>query len=272
MIKLAIILVAFDSEKYINTCLAPWLTLKFGTENEWGDRMTPPAADLDIKICAVSSVFKNSGFKYEQNENTAKILRLYEEHGAIEKYIEIKDREIEDYESRVAAWDYLKQFDIDYIFQVDSDEFHMTKEILNIVNFIKAREFIDCFKINFKNYIGKTEEKRYVADFNPLRIINNKVNGGFRNFNHDNDGYWNNGEHTTNASTITIPKHIAFPCHYSWNYDNDPTKIINKINFQKQTLGVCSYKFNKETDKLEFDKEYYARFGKTPPEVFEDRD
>src|SRR6266498_5349189 len=113
MLKISLILVAYQAEEYLNSCLAPFLELKHGIRDEWNNPIKEPAENLDIKICAVSALFKEYAelfnLKYD-NDKTSNILRSYEESGAIEKYIEIKDKNVLDYESRVAAWDYLKQF------------------------------------------------------------------------------------------------------------------------------------------------------------------
>lgn len=270
MIKIALIVVAYNSENYINSCLAPFLRIKHGLKSEWNEVIEKPSEEIDIKICAVSAVFKNSGYNGTENEKTSNILRNYEQSGAIEKYIEIKNNIIEDYESRMTAWEYLKDFDIDYVFQLDADEFWTKEQIINTINLIKRYEFTECFKIRFKNYIGKLEDKTYVDNFYPLRIINNKLNKGFKTFTWDNDGIWNNGKQTQSAASIIIPKNIAFVEHLSWIYEKDPQRIINKINFQKSNLGCCSYKWNEKENKLVFDLEYHNRYNISVPEIQKD--
>jgi len=267
--KIGVVVVGYRCER-LNEVLAPWVDLKHGLQDDLGGFISNKPENLDVQICWVSSVFKDSGYGEYDNEANANILRFYEQSGAIDKFIEIKDHQIKDFESRAIAWDYLKSTNPDIVIQLDGDEFWTYKEIQKALGFVKRNPYVSCFRVRFKNYLGPIEDKTYVTDFSPLRIINNKLNGGIKQWYHDNDAEMNDGSRTETLATLTIPSQICFPAHYSWTYGKDPTRIINKEKFQRKTLGVCSYKWNEKEAKLGFDMGYYMKLGVCPPEVFKD--
>jgi hypothetical protein len=268
--RIGLIFIAYQNSDYLNSVLAPWKIIKHGLFDDNGLIVEPPNKNIDLKICAISALFKeyaDLGHVYD-NEQTEQILKLHEESGSIDKYIIINDKPILDYQSRVAAWDYLKQFDVDYVWQLDADEFYDRSQILKAINYIQRNPEVDFFRINFKNYIGDIKDRTYVDDFKPVRIINNKNRGGINNFYFDNDIEFNDKTRTPHCAGLTIPKIIIFPEHHTWVGPKE--KLIKKIEYQHRAIGTCSYKWSNELNKLTFDENYYIKYGISKPEVFKD--
>lgn len=273
--KIACILVAYQAEEYLNSCLASWLSLKHGIRDEWNNPLLPPAEDLDIRICAVSALFKEYAdlfnLKYD-NEKTAAILREYEKSAAIDKFIEIKEP-ILDFQSRVAGWNYLKEFNPDILIELDADEIYQRKEIIDLLKFVERNAEVDFYKIRFRNYVGSIKEKRYVENFCPVRVIRNDRNGGIKTFYWDNDIEFQNNVKTPACAGLTIPKNICFPDHKSWCHndtENSKNKIKRKIKYQNKALGACSYIWNESADCLELNPDYYKRLMLDAPESLTD--
>lgn len=265
--KIGLIFVSYQSER-LPGVLAPWVLLKHGAINDsTGLKEVEKPKDIDIKICAVSALFKeyaDLGQKYS-NDYDSEVLSAYEKSKAIDKYIEYKERPILDFESRNIAFNYLNSWKPDLYWQLDSDEFYNYQEILNAINYIKNNNLFDYYRIRFKNFFGKESDKTYVTNFNPTRIIWNIKNNGVKKWRWDNDVDFNNGARTPETSNITIPQSIISPRHYSWTYRDSPDKIIQKINYQHKAIGCCSYKF--DDGKLNFDNQYYLRIGQSLPKI-----
>lgn len=245
--------------KDLASILLPWFYLKTSSK-------------FNFKICAVSALFKerwDQGEVYkEYPENTTSLLNAVDKK-ILDKYIQI-DQPILDYQSRVAAWDYLKQFDLDYIWELDLyDEHYTTDEIENSLKWIEENSLYDFYRINFKNYFGRPEDQTYVLDFKPVRIINNKVHGGIKNFYWDNDVEFNDGTKTPNCAGAIIPRRICNPKHLSWV--GDKSFLIKKIQYQLKAINTCSYKWCLEKDKLILNDEYYNKVRLPKPEIYEDK-
>ena len=267
--RIGILLVAYQCEQYINSVLAPWSILKCGLTDDLGIQVQKPAENLEIVIVAVSAQFKGFGDdKVYDNENTSVILNAHKRSGAIDEYIEIKDKQIWDFESRVAGWNYLKNKGCDLIWQLDGDEIYREREILKAIAWIKENRWVDYYRVRFKNFIGNRKDNSYVDTFCPTRIIWTNKNGGIKNFYWDNDVEYMNGSKTPDVSHSIIPKPVLFPNHHSWDYSeiDGPQRVIDKIQFQKKTLGVCSYKF--EDNKLQFDDSFYLKYNVTKPIIY----
>lgn len=267
--RIGLILVAYRAEQYINSVLAPWVRLKCGLASDNGGLIEKPPEGLELVIVAVSAVFKGFGDdKAYDNEKTSIILNEYKNAGGIDEYIEIKDRQIWDFESRVAGWDYLKDKGCDLLWELDADEHYSSQSILKAIEWIKDNSMVDFYRIRFKNFFGSTRDRTYIEDFTPLRVGWVNRHGGIKQFYHDNDFFYEDGQRTPNVSNLIIPKGILFPDHYSWTYDefDGPQRIIDKIEFQKRTLGTCSYKF--ENGKLSHDEKYYLTIGGIKPKIY----
>jgi hypothetical protein len=245
MLKIGIIAVGYQS-KYIISSLAPWLELKYNTKKYTN-------LDLDIKICTCSALFKErweAGETYNNDKNDEYLLN----NKLIDKHIIVK-HPIIDFESRNYCLEYLRQFNLDLIWQLDfGDEIYSINQIINIIKFINKNKFVDWFYINFKNFIG--DENHYVEGFAPPRIHWFNKHGGVNKFVWDNDLVYIDGIHSNDSkiSKLIIPKNIAHVIHYSWCGDKE--FLIKKIEYQKKCLGTCSYQWNYNENKIEFNKDY----------------
>lgn len=259
--KIGIIAVGYQSEHLVNS-LTPWLILKNGGYD--GANFIHKNLDLDIKICTASALFKERYDMGERYENTKdeELLSKLKGKNLIEECFFVKEP-IVDFESRNYCWSYLKQFDLDLIWQLDfGDEIYTVDQILNTIKYIQKNKYTDWYRVNFKNFTF--DYNHYVDDFTPPRIHWVKKNGGVDRFVWDNDLYYKNGLHSNQCSNIVIPKSICFPSHYSWCGSKEYLK--KKVEYQMRCLGTCSFSWNEKEEKLEFSKEYYK--NKPQPELF----
>lgn len=252
--KISVIAVGYQCQpEVLNQVLSPWIELK---QSE------------DVTICAVSALFKERWDRGETYMNGDMAQHLINSDLIIDKYIEVK-HPILDFESRNFAWNYLKNTNPDIVWQLDLfDEYYNLDQIKNAIQFIKNNEFVEYFRVNFKNYFGKEGSATYVDDFCPTRVINNRVNGGLKSFYWDNEVVFENGVRTPNCSNLSIPKNKLFPKHLSWV--GDKVFLEQKIDYQHRALGHCSYKYNVEKDALEFNDEFYKKNNLIKPVVYND--
>lgn len=257
-IKIGIIAVGYQSE-WIKHSLAPWILLKKGGEN------TEPDKDIELYISCTAALFKQrqeAGETYNNTENE-RYLETLLSNKCIDNLNIIKDP-ILDFESRNYCLDYLRNHDLDLIWQLDfGDEIYSVDNIKNIISYIKKNQYYDWYKIFFKNFVGDT--KHYVDNFCPPRIHWIKKNGGVDKFVWDNDLRYKNGKHSNEVAKIAIPKNIAQITHYSWC--GSPEFLQKKIQYQLKTLGVCSYLWDDKQQCIAFNPEYYKKIGQPIPEL-----
>lgn len=253
-LKIGVIAVGYQSP-YICSAFAAWLSLRGGTINEHTGEIKETHPDLDIKIVTCSALFKQyaeQGFTYENNDNESYLNHL-KLKGLIDECFFIK-KPIVDFESRNICLEYLKKFDLDLIWQLDfGDEIYSTIDILNAIRYIKFNNFCDWYRINFKNYVF--DYNHFILDFTPPRVHWFNRNGGIDKFVWDNDLIYKNGLHSNQVSNCVIPSSQALVTHYSWC--GSPEFLKAKIKFQNNSLGICSYKWNNSSNKLEFNPNYY---------------
>jgi hypothetical protein len=254
--KIAVVAVGYKCPN-LEEVLTPWLKA---------------SKKYDLKICSVSALFKERqemGEKYD-NKEMDDILMGYV-GGGIEGHL-ATEKPILDFESRNMALSYFKirKYDFDYLWQLDLfDEYYTEREITETLEWVKENNLYDFYRVNFKNYFGKIEDKTYVLDFKPVRIINNRHYNGIKRFFFDNDVEFQDGTTTPNCAGITIPRRVCNPKHLSWVGDKE--FLTNKIKYQKKAIGCCSYTFDEDKRGLRFDLEgYYKKFGLLPPEVYND--
>lgn len=252
-IKIGVVAVGYQCEQYLDKVLEPWINLKL------------KSTDLDIKICATTALFKEKhelGFKYD-NKTTEDILSNYKKNKCIDEFVVVKEP-ILDFESRNYCWRYLCDFDLDLTWQLDLfDELYTEENIFRILTYIKNNEFVDWYRVNFKNYIGDT--KHYIEGFAPPRIHWVNRNGGIDKWYWDNNLQYKNKKRDIEVTSVTIPKHIAMVKHYSWCGSAEFLKA--KIAYQKKAINCCSYEYSEEKGLI-FDKFYYNRINEDPPKVF----
>ena len=81
----------------------------------------------------------------------------------------------------------------------------------------------------------------------------------------DNDVYYEGGIPQTKLPLLEIPRDVAHVKHLTW-LSNEKSK--KKYEYNLKHIGVCSYKWDYDNDKLIFDEEYYK--DKEMPTIYED--
>lgn len=258
--KIGVLGCGYACEKNLDKRLNPW----FNLEEEY-----------NIVFSFVSGRFK----EYEDlninqdNTKTCLLLKEYLYKGLI-KYLEIPKEPLNEAETRNCALVPLLADDCDLIYLLDlSDEYYTEKQIINIFNYINREdnEFIAYFNTNFRNYIFSGKE--WIDGFCPPRAF--RVNYGalkLDSFYFDNDARYINGQNKFIDYKILpnneISKKLAWIKHLTWTHENGRDKEIYQ---RRHFNNICSYKFNNETNKLEFDIDgYYKKFNIPVPEVYKD--
>ena len=258
--RIGLLLTVYNCEKYIKDCLDPWFELK---ENH------------EVVISANSGMFSDYhtlGIPF-RNQETLKILSEYD----IDFLITTKGKNLlgED-ESRNLCLNFINKQECDLIWVLDGDECYTKDQILNILKFIEENPDLDRYELNFKNL---TIEENLFMDYKHSRIVWAKRHGGISHFYFDNQFVYNNGTDTTQTSYINIPKNVAYIKHYSWLSDDSRTK--DKIAYQRYRYRYgpgrenneeirCSYSWNSEKNKLEFNRKFYKHFGQEIPCLHEE--
>lgn len=204
--------------------------------------------------------YKGSGIRVD---HTTHYLKEMAKKGLIKNCFD-KPRFIQEAEARNMPLFYLLNENCDYIFIADSDEIYTTKQIKDIINFVKQNENTTCFKIMMKNYIF--DGKHWMEGFNPFRIFKVNSHGGLQSFYWDNDVVYKDGKNQLQVETQIIPREIAFVKHMTWLHENGK----QKYEYQMKHFGDCSYKWNAEKEQLELDMSYYKRHGYELPKIFKD--
>lgn len=233
----------------------------------------------DMVISVVSCKFREYDDLNIKSDNlpTEKVLRMFKDAGAIQ-YLEIPNKSLLEHEARNLALKHLIDEECDIIWLLDlSDEFYTEKDIAKILDYIEKddNKFYNWFSIPFKNYLFSGKE--WIAGFHPPRIFRTNIGHGQLKLdlmNWDNDFLYK----TDSGGTIdyrqlpnkVIPSNIlnGGVKHMTWLHSNGESKEkYQRAHFK----NICSYKFNKEKNELEFDIDgYYKKFNIPIPEIHKD--
>lgn len=248
--KIGLIFSAFNSEKYIDECLSPWMNLK--------DK-------LDITISCTSNMYRDY-LNYGINPDNFGTLRKLINYKL--DYLMTSNGNIyfDENESKNTSLNLLKD-KCDIVWILDADEIYTEKQILDIVEFVKNNPH-DWFSVNFKNYT--LTDKLWMDGFCPPRIFRTNRYDGIKQFYFDNHIEYNNGDRFDNKLSTSIPRNIAWVTHYSWL--SDDSRSQHKIVYQNQRFagedGVrCA--FSLENDKLVFNQKFYYSRGLSTPVLHE---
>ena len=257
--KIGILLTAYNCDDYIEDCLYPWFEIK--------DKH-------DIVISVNSGMFSDYytlGIPY-RNKVTLEKLTNYD----IDFLIATNGKNLltED-ESRNFSLEFLKKQNCDLIWIIDGDEVYTKQQILDIIDFIEKNPEPDVYDVYFKNL---TIEKDLFMEYKHGRIVWANRFGGIAYFYFDNRFvYMEPGAHV-NIKSLTVPKNVAYIKHNSWLSDDSRTK--DKIIYQNYRYATyysngvnhlvpeglrCSYDWDIERDRLQFNKGYYNRQGVDVP-------
>jgi hypothetical protein len=250
--NIGVILIAYNSEKYIDDCLDSWISLK---------------KKHNITITCVSGMFKdyiNLGFEIKNKETLKKL---------IEKDIDYlistgPNLLIDENDSRNKILNVLKK-ESDILWILDSDEIYSESDIENILSFIESNPDTDWFSVNFKNYIFT--EKTFISGYCPPRIFRTKKENNLERFYFDNHVIYEDGSDFLNHPNLPIPRNVAWVKHFSW-LNTDP-RSPEKVKYQNIRFeNGCNFTWDENEKKLYFNEEYYKKVEEEKPTLIEEID
>jgi hypothetical protein len=247
---IGVLLTAYNSEKYIDECLEPWLNLK---------------DELDIFIGCNSGMFKDYldlGFKPNNKKTLSKLVEKNLDFLVATGSKILLDEDT----SRNTVLNTMKK-DCDLIWILDSDEFYKEDEIRNILKVISETPQYDWYSINFRNFT--LTENLWTDGYCPPRIFRTDRYDGISHFYFDNHIFYNNGEVFDHKPNLSIPRNIAWVKHYTW-LESDP-RTKEKIKYQNHRFpGGCSFEWNEDSDnKLKLSNIFYEGRGIEAPVLHE---
>lgn len=205
---------------------------------------------FDIRIAAVSVPFQEYKNITNLNDGTTDYIKQFVDSGEIDVCFD-NPKFIKESDARNLCLFYLLSKGTDYVFLVDSDELYTMKDIENILNYVQNNKDVECFEIQFKNYIF--DGNSWIDGFHPFRIFKTSAQGGLIRFYWDNDVKYANGKTQHDIKRVIIPKEIAFVKHMTWLHENGR----EKYEYQIKHFGLCSYNWNYVTNKLELNEQYF---------------
>lgn len=229
----------------------------------------------DIHICLTTATFKEMKVLGAYPYNSDGTLRMFEEYKSLyPKNISIVkfDDYVTEAHSRGQAAKVLLNMGVDLIWMLDlSDEYYTVEQIDNIIKFVKGEPFCTWFRLSFKNYVF--DENTYlIQPFTPPRIWRTNI-GGYKLHDcvYDNDFSYLNaiGAQISDKSlsNYIIPKSVAWIKHYSWLSDARGKQKCAYQNLHFGHSAGCSYRWNDEKNRLEFNEEYFKKQGLMKPEI-----
>tara|TARA_R110000824_G_C15205116_1_gene676073 strand:- start:32 stop:808 length:777 start_codon:yes stop_codon:yes gene_type:complete len=206
------------------------------------------------------------------HDHTTDLLRELVNQGRL-KYLVDFPQYTSEAEARNNALFYLKKYNLDYIWLVDSDEFYTEEDIEKIENYVESSNK-NLFKLSLKNHVFDLD--RYLEEpFCPPRIFKTKIAIPeledfikLENFYWDNDICYAYEGKTVRYDQIedldTIPQDVAYIPHYTWLNDRIGKR---KVDYQHRHFGHCGYKWNNTKHCLEFDEEFHQKNNIPIPKV-----
>lgn len=240
--QLGVLLTAYNCEETLEACLEPW---------------------RGHRVAAVSIPFKEYGVE-KNNEATLKILKNHCE------FIAREPKFVEESVARNLALSHLKAQKLDSFIILDGDEIYSKEDISKLESFVESQSDICWFSVNLKNYVFT--EETWIDGFCPPRVFRFNYGGlMLDSFYWDNDIYYkdisNRNHNYKNISNIAIPKRICYPKHLTW-LNNEKSK--EKVRYQEKHFGQCSYRWNEESNQLEFNTQYYSSLNLPVPALHKD--
>ena len=263
--KHGLIYCVYGDPENIEPVISPWIAAK---------------KEFDIEISVVHGQFKEyHELGYEDNdlETLAKLKKTdFYDHLYCQNDYWLTSRENFRYQTEAEIRDHGAQYllgrNCDVLMLLDNDEIYTLEEIRNIFKYIRQRnnKGIACFSVHLKNYIF--DGKQWIDGFHPPRIF--RVNFGdalrLKRCYHDNAFEYTDQDGNLikhgDLPNKEIPRRIAHVKHLTWLHSNGK----RKFEYQMRRFGACSYRWNYETHKLEFNSYYYKKRNIPFPEVYFD--
>ncbi len=253
--RLGVVISIYNGMEFLEEFLKPWIEAK---------------KELDIKIVFIDAKFENFDGETNSTDGTTEYLINKLNCGLIDYYGYYYANKKE-HEVRNVGINMLVDMGCHYILSTAPDEIFTVEQIKYIYNYIQWDKNNVLFKLSYKNYVDS--KNTYVLNFEPKRIWKVYLdNYKFNGLVFDDDGSYinpNNGNILLdNDFPSTIISDIKIK-HYSWLSNQNS---INKINYQEKrwSKNSCSYKWNNETQKIEFNLDYYRKIGQNPPIIYKD--
>jgi len=242
--KIGLIASGYNCEQFLTDCLAGWKEFK-DTSN-------------DQLVCSfIHNCFKENeelGFPLKSSDNTMKVLDDSFKDGFLD-YYDISNKYLNEHQARNVCLNNVLSEGVDYVWTIGLDEIYSCSEITNILKFVKMNPLITWFKVNYKNYVfdGKT----WVDGFCPPRIFKTSSHGGLKELYYDDDFVYNDGTDYKAASHLEVPRNLAHIRHMTWLHSNGKAKV----EYQKKRWGEggCSYSWNYDENKLEFNNNFHEK-------------
>lgn len=248
--KIGVLFCGYNSEDYVEDSLGAWV-----------DRD-------DCVISAVSVPFLEYKNQEPFEDETTNILRKYQNEDKIQFLVDFP-KFIKEHEARDQALNYLLLDGVDIVWLVDADEIYKTEEIDAIIKYVKENPAC-WYSLSLRNFVF--DKNTYLKEpFCPPRIFQTTWNNLS-----DIKFYWDNDicyhDFMQEQPEISyeflekkdVPKEVAWIDHYSWLSDETSKR---KVKYQMDHFGHCGYKWNEQTDLLEFNDEFYEKNDLTKPEV-----
>ena len=249
MKKYGIIYCGYNTEDYVLKSIEPFLNRK------------------NYIVSAVSVPFKEYKGIDQFHDHTTDLLRELVEQKKL-KHLVDSPQYITEAEARNFSLFYLKKYDLDYIWLVDSDEFYTDEDINNIEKYVESSNK-NLFKISLKNHVF--DLKHYLEEpFQPSRIFKTNIDNQYflEAFYWDNDICYGHEGKLMRYDNIEeleiIPEDVAYIPHYTWLNDRIGKR---KVEYQHRHFGHCGYKWNHEHHHLEFDEEFHKKNNIPLPKV-----
>jgi hypothetical protein len=248
-----------------------------GVLRPWFD-MRSKVAGVGFKIAAVSGMFKEyAELGYHEgalDTETATELLCREKYPFDYLYIinnpySISERSqlrfFSEAQTRDFALRYLLSEKVDLVWMLDGDETYTTDQIAAIVRYVRQYDAADWYAVNFKNYIF--DGAVWIAGFHPPRLFWTSRHQGIKQFYSDNVILYGDGKKSADLEGMIIPEETAHVKHLTWLHENGK----KKYEYQMRHFGECSYVWNYEENRLEFNQEYYDKYGLALPMLHADR-
>jgi hypothetical protein len=262
MQKVLVILTAYNCEKYLDRCLAPWLRLR-------------EAYPGSIDISAVSVPFAE--FPASEQDRTQTMLRERLFVGEIDWLsCEQVQNGWTEWDARTLALRSAKKDDqgqpaYDLIFLLDGDEVYRDDlfSISSLFALVESMPEIASFHLPLTNLVF-TPVTALAEPFYVRRIWRVKYSWlSASRFANDNSIDYigcksgRKAAEDRNLPTYFVPPHTVAVDHYTWLNDATSQK---KISYQKARWGECPYCWDSETG-LRIDGNFYAKRGQKLPDI-----
>jgi len=157
----------------------------------------------------------------------------------------------------------------DWILLLDNDEFWSLEQINKLIEYLSKDDFCAWYSIHYRNYVF--DKNHYILGFCPPRVFSTNFMGRkLHSFFWDNDiNYTSDGKQMYSYKPLAnkpIPRNILEVKHLTWLHSNGKLKY----EYQMKHFGRCGYKWNYETNQLEFNQEFHKKNNIAIPELIKD--